>query len=92
MRCPNFYSWFLPTALLVSSLEGVQAQEDYIPRNLNDTVEALGLDNYLANYEPVPDAKRSVSNRCQDAVCLDKLFLSMPNQKRKRMKDKKEKE
>jgi hypothetical protein len=75
MHYPDLCSWLLPTALLVASLPGVQAQERYTPRPLNDTVEALGLGKYLANYEAAPAMKRSVSNRCQDAVCLDENFF-----------------
>ena len=75
MRCPDLCPWLLPAAFLAASLPGVQAQERYTPRPLNDTVEALGLSKYLANYEAARAMKRSVSNRCQDAVCLDEHFF-----------------
>ncbi|PGG98860.1 hypothetical protein AJ80_09442 [Polytolypa hystricis UAMH7299] len=73
------YSWLVRAAVL--STYGVHAAssvEEYTPRSLNDTIEALGLEKYLGGLPDLESAKRSVAQRCE--VACNVLDLILPSE------------
>lgn len=73
MRVATFSTWLLSAAALAS------ATEEYAPRPLNDTVQVLGLEKYVADLPPLE--KRDISTRCQAACNVLSLALSSETQR-----------
>lgn len=62
-------AWLLPAVAIVAAATEFQPQ-GYVPRPLNDTIEALGLEEMVKDLPNFEDEKRDLSTRCSVAVCL----------------------
>ena len=74
MRVAALSTWLLSAAALAAATDALA--DEYIPRPLNETVEALGLQEYVAELPPLE--KRDISTRCQAAVRQTLASPSIP--------------